>query len=50
MQGGEIGMNLMSCECGVVLDLDSDIVLHKDDQRQFYFYICPVCKTKIDIE
>jgi len=41
-------MNLKSCKCGVVLDLDSDIELH--NKTMFWYYICPVCGYKIEVE
>jgi len=42
-------MNLKSCNCGVVLDFDSNIELHTDDERQTHYYICPVCKKEHEV-
>ncbi len=45
-------MNLQSCKCGVVIDFDSKIQLHSRNYIGYSvdFYICPVCKTRIEIE
>ena len=42
-------MNLKACDCGIVLDFDSKIEIHRDDERQKLFYICPVCKREIEV-
>lgn len=45
-------MNLKSCECGVVLDLDSKLLLHKiekDNSPTEYYYECPVCNRNIEV-
>ena len=43
-------MNLYSCDCGVVLDLDSNILIHIDNDRQVHFYVCPVCNKRIEVD
>jgi hypothetical protein len=40
-------MKIISCNCGILLDLDSEIEKHCS--TMFHHVVCPVCKYKIEI-
>ena len=42
-------MKLIGCKCGVILHFDSKTKILKD-KKIGYYYLCPVCKKKIEVE
>ena len=45
--------SLISCNCGVVLDLNTLPVQLKNKEENTpdeFYYICPLCKHKLEVE
>ena len=43
-------MKLIGCKCGVILHFDSKTKIFKDEKMKSHYYLCPVCKKKIEVE